>query len=117
MRGGMGTDMAFGNRAARRKPAIAGSPRGNDLILTLPRSMRVEEPARQLDDLFRRLVLDPPNAACRRVVQDRVMQAAIACQSFPFGMTKRHARRHVVPGRRLEHPGVAFLKPLHFGIR
>jgi hypothetical protein len=33
--------------------------RGNDLILTQPRSMRVEEPARQLDDLFRQLVLDP----------------------------------------------------------
>jgi hypothetical protein len=36
--------------------------RGNDLILTPPRSMRVEEPARQLDDLFRRLVLDLPPA-------------------------------------------------------
>jgi hypothetical protein len=37
--------------------------RGNELILTLPLSMRVEEPARQLDDLFRRLVLDPPSPA------------------------------------------------------
>lgn len=33
--------------------------RGNDLILTPPRSLRIEEPARQLDDLFRQLVLDP----------------------------------------------------------
>jgi hypothetical protein len=36
--------------------------RGNDVILTPPRSMRVEEPARQLDELFRQLVLDPPAA-------------------------------------------------------
>ncbi len=33
--------------------------RGNDLMRTPPRSMRITDPIRQADDLFRRLVLDP----------------------------------------------------------
>jgi Protein of unknown function (DUF3037) len=36
--------------------------RGNNLILTPPRPVRVEDPSRELDDLFRELVLDPSPA-------------------------------------------------------
>jgi hypothetical protein len=52
--------------------------RGNDVILTPPRSMRVEEPARQLDDLFRQLILDPPSARVAPVPPNGANGATVA---------------------------------------